>query len=141
MQATVAQSIATPRFYTILLGIFALQAFALTLIGVYGVASYGISLRSREFGIRLGLGAQRYQLVWMILRQGLLRALLGAGLGAAGAWALARLMSGLVYGVPVRDPLSLVIASAALVSGALASYYLPARRTAKIDPATILRQE
>ncbi len=141
MEETVAQSIATPRFYTILLGIFALLALALTLIGVYGVASYGISLRSREFGIRMGLGAQHHQLIGMILRQGLLRALLGSGLGAAGAWALARLMSGLVYGVPVRDPLSLAIAAALLMGGALAAYYLPARRTAKIDPAVILRQE
>jgi putative ABC transport system permease protein len=141
MEATVAQSIATPRFYTILLSIFALLAFALTLIGVYGVASYGISLRSREFGIRLGLGAQHHQLIGMILRQGVLRALLGAGLGASGAWALARVMSGLVYGVPVRDPLSLAIAAVLLVGGALIAYYLPARRTAKIDPAVILRQE
>ena len=141
MEATVAQSIATPRFYTILLTIFALLAFALTLVGVYGVASYGISLRSREFGIRLGLGAQRHQLIGMILRQGLLRAVVGVGAGAAGAWALARLMSGLVYGIPVRDPASLGIAGSVLVAGALLAYYLPARRTAKIDPAVILRQE
>jgi putative ABC transport system permease protein len=141
MEATVEQSIATPRFYTILLAIFALLAFALTLVGVYGVASYGISLRRREFGIRLGLGAQHHQLVGMILRQGLLRALVGVGAGAVGAWALARLMSGLVYGIPVRDPVSLGIAGSVLVAGALMAYYLPARRTTKIDPAVTLRQE
>jgi putative ABC transport system permease protein len=141
MEATVAQSIATPRFYTILLMIFALLAFALTLVGVYGVASYGMSLRRREFGIRIGLGAQRHQLIGMILRQGLLRAMLGVAAGACGAWALARLMSGLVYGIPVRDPASLGIAASVLVAGALLAYYLPARRTGKIDPAVILRQE
>jgi ABC-type antimicrobial peptide transport system permease subunit len=146
MEATVARSIATPRFYTILLytnllGIFALLAFALTLVGVYGVASYGISLRSREFGIRIGLGAQHHQLIGMILRQGLSPSLLGASLGAAGAWALARLMSGVVYGLPARDPVSLAIAASILVAGTLGAYYLPARRTAKIDPAVILRQE
>jgi putative ABC transport system permease protein len=141
MEATVEQSIATPRFYTILLTVFALLAFALTLVGVYGVASYGMSLRSREFGIRIGLGAQRHQLIGMVLRQGLLRALVGVGVGAAGAWALARLMSGMVYGISVRDPVSLGIAGAVLIAGALVAYYLPARRTAKIDPAVILRQE
>jgi predicted permease len=141
MEATVEQSIATPRFYTILLTIFALLAFALTLVGVYGVASYGMSLRSREFGIRIGLGAQRHQLIGMVLRRGLLRALVGVGAGAAGAWALARLMSGMVYGISVRDPVSLGIAGAVLIAGALVAYYLPARRTARIDPAVILRQE
>jgi putative ABC transport system permease protein len=141
MEATVEQSIAAPRFYTILLAIFALLAFALTLVGVYGVASYGMSLRSREFGIRMGLGAQRHQLIGMILRQGLLRAMVGVGAGACGAWALARLMSSLVYGIPVRDPVSLGIAGSLLIGGALLAYYLPARRTTKIDPALILRQE
>jgi len=65
----------------------------------------------------------------------------GVGAGACGAWVLARLMSGLVYGIPARDPVSLAIAASALVAGALLAYYLPARRTAKIDPAVILRQE
>jgi putative ABC transport system permease protein len=61
--------------------------------------------------------------------------------GACGAWALAQLMSGLVYGIPVRDPVSLCVAGSALVAGALLAYYLPARRTTKIDPAVVLRQE
>jgi putative ABC transport system permease protein len=77
----------------------------------------------------------------MILRQGLLRAMVGVGVGACGAWALARLMSGLVYGIPVRDPVSLGIAGSLLIGGALLAFYLPARRTIKIDPAVILRQE
>ncbi|MBV9223240.1 MAG: FtsX-like permease family protein, partial [Acidobacteriaceae bacterium] len=113
----------------------------LTLVGVYGVASYGISLRIREFGIRMALGAERHQLIGMLLQQGLMRALAGVSAGAAGAWTLARFMSGLVYGIPVRDPISLSIAGAPLVIGVLIAYYLPARRSTKIDPAKVLRSE
>jgi putative ABC transport system permease protein len=141
MEATVEQSIAAPRFYTVLLGIFALLALVLTLVGVYGVASYGIGLRTREFGIRMALGAERHQLIGMLVQQGLVRALAGVSAGAIGAWALARFMSGLVYGIPVKDPISLTIAGSLLVAGALMAYYLPARRSTKIDPATVLRLE
>lgn len=141
MEATVEQSIAVPRFYTVLLGIFALLALLLTLIGVYGVASYGVSLRTREFGIRMALGAERHQLIGMVVQQGMMRALAGVTAGVIGAWMLARFMSGLVYGVPVRDPISLSIAGISLVAGALMAYYVPARRSTKIDPAQVLRFE
>jgi putative ABC transport system permease protein len=141
MKAHVEQSITTPRLFTVLLGVFALLALVLTLVGVYGVESYGTSLRTREFGIRMALGAERHQLIGMILKQGLLRALLGVGAGTIGAWALARLMAGMVYGIPVRDPVSLGIAAAVVIAGALIAYYLPARRSTRIDPATVLRQE
>lgn len=141
MAATVEQSIAMPRFYTILLGVFALLALLLTLVGVYGVASYGVSRRHREFGIRMSVGADRSQLIRMIVRQGLRRALMGVVLGACGAWALAHLLSGLVYGIPVKDPISLSIAAAILIAGALLAYYLPARKGTKVDPAQVLRQE
>lgn len=141
MQAAVEQSIAAPRFYTILLGVFAVIALVLTLIGVYGVASYGTSLRTREFGIRMALGAERERLIRMVLRQGLRRALIGLIAGAIGAWMLARFMAGLVYGIPVRDPVSLAIAAGILLAGALVAYYMPARRSTKVDPATVLREE
>ena len=141
MKETVEQSIATPWFYTVLLGVFALLAIVLTMIGVYGVASYGTTLRIREFGIRMALGADRRRLIGMILQQGLFRALVGVGTGSIGAWVLARFMSGLVYGIPVRDLLSLLIAGALLITGALLACYLPARRSTKIDPARVLRQE
>ncbi len=141
MEATVEQSIATPRFYTVLLGIFALIALMLTLIGVYGVASYGTSLRRREFAIRMALGAERHNLIGMVLRQGAVRALIGVCIGILGALALAKLMSGLVYGIPARDPVSLGIAATVLVAGALLAYYLPAQRSTNIDPAAVLRQE
>lgn len=141
MEATVEQSIAMPRFYTMLLGVFALLALLLTLVGVYGVASYGVSRRQREFGIRMSVGADRRQLIRMIVRQGLRRALVGVFLGACGAWTLAHLLSGLVYGIPVKDPVSLSIAAAILLAGTLLAYYLPARKSTKVDPAQVLRQE
>ncbi len=141
METTVSETIGARRLITVLIGVFGALAFVLTLVGVYGVASYGISLRTREFGIRMSLGADRGQLIGMLLRQGLKRALLGVCAGAAGAWALARLMTGLVYGVPVRDPVSLAVAAMLLIAGALLAYYVPARRNTKIDPASVLRQE
>ena len=141
MAAAVSESIAAPRFYTILLGVFAFLALLLTFVGVYGTASYGVSRRTREFGIRMAVGAERKQLIGMILRQGLLRAIAGVAIGGVGAWALARLIAGLVYGVPVRDPISLSIAAAVLMAGALTAFYLPAQRSTNIDPAAVLRRE
>jgi predicted permease len=141
MTATVEQSIATPRFYTILLATFALLALILTLVGVYGVASYGTSLRIREFGIRMAIGAERNQLIGMVVQQGLRKAVAGVAAGAVGAWALARLMSGLVYGISVKDPVSLGVAASVLIVGVLVAYYLPARRSTRIDPSAVLRRE
>ncbi|MBV9084571.1 MAG: ABC transporter permease [Acidobacteriaceae bacterium] len=141
MKATVEQSIATPRFYTVLLAIFGALALVLTLVGVYGVASYGISLRTREFGIRVAVGAERHQLIGMVVRQGFMTALAGVVGGVLGSWILARLMSGLVYGISVKDPVSLSVAASVLIAGALVAFYLPARRTTRVDPALVLRQE
>ena len=116
-------------------------ALILTLIGVYGVASYSTSLRRREFAIRMAMGAERHDLIGMVLRQGLLRAAVGIGAGLLGAFVLASLLAGLVYGVSTRDPLSFGITSAALAGGALLACYLPARHSTKLDPAAVLRQE
>lgn len=141
MEATVEQSIATPRFYTVLLGVFALIALLLTLVGVYGVASYGTSLRRREFAVRMALGADRYDLIGMVLQQGMSRALIGVVAGVLGALTLARSLTSLVYGISVLDPLSFSVAAAVVLAGALLASYLPARRNTKIDPAAVLRQE
>ena len=135
------QPITVPRFYTALLGTFALLALILTLIGVYGVASYSTSLRKREFAIRMALGAGRSELIGMVLQQGLLRAAAGISAGLVGAFALAHLLVSLVYGVSVHDPLSFSVASAVLALGTLLAYYLPARRSTKVDPAAVLREE
>lgn len=141
MAATVERSIAVPRFYTILLGTFSLLALVLTLVGVYGIASYGTSLRTREFGIRMAVGADRNQLIGMILHQGFVKALSGIAVGSMGSWAMARLMSGLVYGISAKDPMSLGVAASVLLLGVLLAHYLPARRSTRIDPSAVLRQE
>lgn len=137
----VSNSESQSRFYTSLMLIFAFLAVTLTLIGVYGVASYSTNRRAREMGIRMAVGAEPGALVAMILRQGLLSVALGILAGLAGAWMLAQFIASMVYGVPARDPVSLAAASAVLALGALTAYFVPARRITRIDPAAILRHE
>jgi putative ABC transport system permease protein len=141
LEDLVSGSIGQSRFYTTLMAVFAVLALTLTLIGVYGVASYATNRRAREMGIRMAVGAERGDLMAMILRQGLVSVSFGIVAGLAGAWFLARYMASMVYGVPVRDPLSLGIAAAILVIGALAAYFVPAFRITRIDPAAVLRHE
>ncbi len=141
MERQVENTTAEPRFYTILLLMFGALALTLTVVGVYGVASYTASRRTREMGIRMALGAERGALVSMIVRQGLGSVLAGLAVGIVGAWMAARFMAGMIYGVPARDPVSLSLAAVVLIIGAFLAYYLPARRTTRIDPATVLRHE
>lgn len=89
----------------------------------------------------MALGAERRDLIGMVLQQGLLRTAVGIGAGLLGAFALAHLLASLVYGISVRDPLSFGVAAAVLALGTLLAYYLPARRSTKVDPAAVLRQE
>jgi putative ABC transport system permease protein len=141
MDGLVSNSVGQSRFYTSLMFVFAFLAVTLTLIGVYGVASYATDRRAREMGIRMAIGAQPGLLVAMIVRQGFTGVALGIAAGIAGAWMLARLMAGMVYGVPVRDTVSLGIAAGILSAGALAAYFVPARRITRIDPAALLREQ
>jgi putative ABC transport system permease protein len=141
MESQVENTTAEPRFYTILLLTFGALALTLTVVGVYGVASYTASRRTREMGIRMALGAERGALVSMIVRQGLGSVLAGLAAGIVGAWMAARFMAGMIYGVPARDPISLSVAAVVLTIGAFLAYYLPARRTTRIDPATVLHHE
>jgi len=121
--------------------VFGVLALALALVGVYGVMAYTVSQRTREFGIRIALGASARGLLGLVLRQGLRLTGLGALLGLAGALALSRLLASLLYGISPWDPLTFVVATAGLMgAGALASY-LPARRAAKVDPNVALRCE
>ena len=124
------------RLYVALFGGFAALA-----LGTYGTVAYGVSQRTREFGIRLALGAQRGNVLRLVLGQGTRLILLGIGLGLAASLALARLLTGLLYGVDARDPLTLFLVAAALGAVALLASYLPARRATRIDPLTALREE
>jgi len=132
---------ARPRFLTFLLVVFAGVAVVLAAIGIYGIMSYTVAQGTREIGIRAALGAQRRDLLQMVLSKGLKLTLIGILLGVAGAFGLTRLMSNLLFGVSATDPLTFAGVTALLVIVALVASYLPARRATKIDPLLALRHE
>ena len=141
LDAVVSQSLATPRSTMALFAIFAGLALALGTVGIYGVISYSVIQRTPEIGIRLALGAQRGDVIRMVMRQGANVALLGSGIGAAGALGLTRLLSSLLYGVKPADPLTFIGVSFMLTSAALLASYIPARRATKVNPMVALRYE
>ena len=137
----ISSSIASRRFLMILLGSFAGLALLLACIGIYGVISYLTGQRVHEIGVRLALGAQPQAVLRMVLEQAAKMALAGVLVGLAASLALTRLMSGMLFGVSARDPLTLLAVSLVLVVVALAASYLPARRAMRIDPLVALRHE
>ena len=137
----VASSIAAQRFSMVLLATFASLALLLSSIGIYGVISYLVSQRTREIGIRITLGAQRTDILRMVLGHGANMALIGVALGLVGALALTRLMSGLLFGVSATDPLTFLGVACLLTFVALTACYIPARRATRVDPIVALRYE
>lgn len=135
------KSVAPHRFDLFLLGTFALLALLLAAVGIHGVISYSVSQRTHEMGVRMALGAQRGDVLRLVVAQGLKLTALGAGLGIAGALALTRFLSSLLYGVKPNDPLTFVAVSIVLSGIALIACYIPARRAAQVDPMTALRYE
>jgi putative ABC transport system permease protein len=113
----------------------------LAAVGLYGLISYSVTQRTREIGIRMALGAQRRNAMGMVLRQALVLALIGTGIGSIGAVLAARLLSGLVYGVSVRDPITFGAVILSMVTVAMLASYIPGRRSTQIDPMTALRHE
>jgi len=124
-----------------LLGVFAGVALLLAVIGIYGVIAYSVAQRTQEVGIRMALGAQRGDILWLVVGQGLVLTLAGVGLGMIGALALTGVMKGLLFGVSATDPGTFVGVALLFVAVALLASYLPARRAARIDPMTALRVE
>jgi putative ABC transport system permease protein len=141
MEQILRDSIAQPRFSTLLLGIFAALALTLAAVGIYGVMSYSTALRTREIGIRMALGAKQNDVMGMVLRQGLKLASLGIALGLIGAFAMSRVMASLLYGVSTTDPITYIAVSLILASVALLACFLPARRATRVDPMVALRYE
>ncbi len=141
MDQRVAASMETQRFAVVLLGTFGTLALILAAIGLYGVLAFTVSQRTREIGIHLALGAQRLDVLAMVIRQGMLLVLIGAGLGVVGAYALTRLIQSLLFGVTATDPLTFVLVPLALGVVGFIACYIPARRATKVDPLVALRYE
>jgi predicted permease len=141
MSDLVSDTIAQPRFTTMLLGGFALIALLLAMIGVYGVISYSVQRRTNEIGIRMALGAERGSVFRLVLGEGMRLAVIGAAVGIVAALALTRLLAGMLYGVSAHDPLT--YGAVALVLGAVAAVacWLPAWRATRVDPMVALRYE
>jgi putative ABC transport system permease protein len=141
MNDVLATSVGPRRTPMLLLSAFAGVALLLALIGIYGVTAYHVTQRTHEIGIRMALGAQMSDVVKLVLKGGMALALIGTGLGLVGAFALTRLMSGLLFGVQPTDKLTFVVVSLCLLATALAACYLPARKATKVDPLVALRYE
>jgi predicted permease len=137
----VDDSIMSTRFEAVLLGIFGALAFLLTVVGLYGVISYTVAQRTREMGVRLALGADRWAIIGMIVKNGALLAGAGVLVGLAGAFLLTQLVASMLYGVGPRDPLTFVCVPIALITVAVLASYVPARRAARVDPMSALRCE
>lgn len=134
-------SLTTRRSNTTLITAFGALALLLAVVGVYGVVAYGVTLRSRELGIRAALGAGRSQLVRLVLGEGVRVAVIGVGIGLAGTFALSRLLQGLLYGVGPTDPVAIGGAGIALVAPVLLATLIPARRAARANPVEVMRAE
>ena len=141
LQQALFDSIAPRRFNMFLLGTFAGTALLLALVGVYGVIAYSVVQRTREIGIRMALGAERGEIISMVLRQGMKMAVAGIAVGILAALALTRLMASMLYDVKSNDPTTFFIVALLLALTALVACFLPALKAARVDPMVALRYE
>jgi putative ABC transport system permease protein len=135
------ESLAHQRFAMVLLSVFAGFALLLAAIGIYSVLSYAVRRRMQEIGIRVALGARRWDVLWLVIGHGLRLTAAGLVLGGAGALALSHLIAGLLYGVAPTDPTTFGAVAALLLAISLLACYLPARRAVRVDPMVSMRYE
>lgn len=141
MDQVLADSLARRRLYMLLLGVFAAAALLLAAVGIYGVMAYSVSQRTHEIGIRLALGAERRDVLCLVLRQGMGVTMIGVAIGLAAAFGLTRLMSSLLFGVSASDPFTFAAVAALLFGIALVACYIPARRAMRVDLMVASRYE
>jgi len=141
MEEIVGQSVAPRRFSMMLLSVFALVALSLASIGIYGIMSYAVAQRTREIGLRMTLGAQRGNVLRLVIGHGMKLTLVGVLLGVVAALALTRTIKTLLFGVSATDPITFISIAILLVLVALLACWVPARRATKVDPLIALRQE
>lgn len=141
MNETIAGSLSRRRFAMVLLDSFAILALLMASLGLYGVISYLVERRTQELGIRIALGAQRRNVLGLVLKDGIKMAAAGVAVGLVAAFGLTRLLSGILYGVSTTDPMTFMVIAVGLVLLALVACYLPARRATKVDPLVALRYE
>jgi putative ABC transport system permease protein len=141
LEELVAESMGQRRLSMILLGVFAGLALLLASLGIYGVMSYSVTQRSRDLGVRMALGAARGSVLGLVLRQGMVLAVAGVGIGLVGAFALTRLISSQLYAVKPTDPATFAVVAFLLLAIALVATFVPALRATRVDPVVALREE
>ena len=141
MEDRLFESVAQPRFHTALLGVFAALALLMAVVGLYAVMAVSVAQRTHELGIRIALGAQRRDAIGLVLGQGIKLVGIGIVIGLAGAWALTRVLTTLLYEVKPTDPMTFLATPVLLIVVAILACWLPARQAAQVDPITALRHE
>jgi putative ABC transport system permease protein len=141
MDDLLSRALSSAKFSLWLLGLFAMLGLLLAAIGIYGVMVTAVTQRTHEIGLRMALGAQTRDVMWLVIRQGMFPVLIGVVVGLAAAIGLTRLMSTLLFEVSATDPLTLALITLLLTIVALIACYIPARRATKVDPLVALRYE